>query len=58
VNPVAADESHKLWLNRVAEAARRAAADIDPDREPQLQQLHADLVTLSDRLVAEAEQLD
>lgn len=55
---VTADETHALWCARVAEAARAAAAEIDPLRQPSLRHLHADLVELADRLEAEAGHAD
>lgn len=44
-----------MWRARVADAARRAAAELNLDHEPELHWLHQDLLDLSKRLEGDAE---
>jgi hypothetical protein len=43
-------EADRAWRRRVAEAARRGAADLAKEDSPQLRQLHDDLVSLAESL--------
>jgi hypothetical protein len=50
---VTSADKDAAWRAKVAEAARRAAADLAEDDAPQLRQLRADLQDLYRRLAAE-----